>query len=194
MARQPGSKHKMSRREGVNLTGTSSRSLQRRLDGPPGGRRMTRRASDYAARLRAKQRVKREYGTTESQFRRLFEEASRLKGQTGENLLVLLERRLDNVIYRLGFASTRPMARQLVVHRHILVNGAAVDVPSYIVKPGDVITLKPEMGRVLEDTRGSVVPPWLEVKENVGRVVGVPRREYLDPAIQESLIVEFYAR
>lgn len=193
MARQTGPKHKVSRREGVNLTGTSSQSLQRRLNVPPGGTRVTRRTSDYAQRLRAKQRVKREYGMTESQFRRIFEEASRTTGRTGENLLFLLERRLDNVIYRLGFANTRPMARQTVVHGHVQVNGAVVNVPSYKVKPGDVITLDPEMTKAL-DTKGAVIPSWLAVEGNVGRVLGSPRREDLDPNIRESLIVEFYAR
>ncbi len=123
----------------------------------------------------------------------MFERASRLPGRTGEHLLFLLERRLDNVVYRLGFAQTRPMARQLVVHRHILVNGAEVNIPSYEVRPGDVITLKPEMAKNIEE-QGVAIPPWLARENNVGRVIGMPRREYLDPEIKENQIVEFYAR
>ncbi len=195
MARQTGPKHKVSRREGVNLTGTSSKSLQRRLSVPPGGVQSSRRrATEYATGLRAKQRVKREYGTTEAQFRRLFREASRMPGATGENLLILLERRLDNVIYRMGFTPTRPMARQLVTHRHVLVNGKVSNVPSMLVKPGDVVQVTPEMGKVLEENRGEVIPPWLTVEGNTGRVVGMPRREDIAPDIRENLIVEFYAR
>jgi small subunit ribosomal protein S4 len=194
MVRQVGSKHKQSRREGVNLTGTSSKSLQRRLDVPPGGAHYSRKSSDYAARLQMKQRVKREYGMTEAQFRRFFEEARRTPGRTGENLLTMLERRLDNVVYRMGFALTRPQARQIVVHGHILVNGKVTDVPSYVAKPGDVVTLGPGMTRILEETRGAVVAPWLSVEGNTGRVVSMPRREDMDQEIREDYIVEFYAR
>src|SRR5512135_2293162 len=196
MSRQIGPKNRLSRREGVNLTGTSSRSLERRLDVPPGGLRgRPKKASDYAEHLRAKQRVKREYGMTERQFIRFFEMARRLPGATGEHLMVLLERRLDNVIFRAGFALTRPQARQLVVHGHIKVNEAPLTVPSYIVKPGDVLTLEQGMAtRILEDTRGGAPPAWLSVEANVARVVGMPRREELDRGIRESLIVEFYAQ
>ncbi len=194
MGRQTGSKHKLSRREGVNLTGTSSKSLQRRLNVPPGGAHYSRKSSDYAARLRMKQRVKREYGMTEAQFRRFFDQARRMPGRTGENLLMMLERRLDNAAYRLGFALTRPQARQIVVHGHILVNGKVLDIPSYIVKPGDVITLGPDMTKILEETHGAVIPPWLSVEGNTGRVVGTPRREDMDQDIREDYIVEFYAR
>ncbi len=194
MVRQVGSKHKQSRREGVNLTGTASKSLQRRLSVPPGGAHYSRKSSDYAARLRMKQRVKREYGMTEAQFRRFFEEARRTPGRTGENLLTMLERRLDNVVYRMGFALTRPQARQIVVHGHILVNGKLTDVPSYVAKPGDVVTLGPGMTKILEETRGGVVAPWLSVEGNTGRVVSMPRREDMDQEIREDYIVEFYAR
>ncbi len=194
MVRRTGSKHKVSRREGVNLTGTASRSLQRRLEVPPGGMRLRRKTSDYAARLRAKQRVKREYGLTEAQFRNVFEEASRQHGRTGETLLMLLERRLDNAVYRLGFALTRPQARQLVVHGHVRINGKQVSVPSFLVKPGDVITLDQNMAGILEETRGGVAPPWLSAEGNTGRVVGMPQREHVDANIREDYIVEFYAR
>ena len=141
MARYRGPKHKISRREGVNITGTTSPSLADKLSVPPRryGRRR-RNASEYEVRLRAKQRVKFQYGLLEKQFRRFFKEASRMQGPTGMNLLQLLERRLDNAIYRIGFARTRPMARQLVSHGHVRVNNKKVDIPSFLVKPGDVIT------------------------------------------------------
>jgi small subunit ribosomal protein S4 len=184
----------------VNLTGTTSRNLEKRLAVPPGGRsRRRRRESDYAVRLRAKQRVKRQYDMVERQFRRFFDQARKLPGPAGENLLQLLERRLDNTVYRLGFARTRPMARQLVNHRHVLVNGRKVDIPSYIVKPGDVIKLTPkalQIPVVQEDiqTGPAVMPSWLVKEGDTGRVVGMPRREDADADIREDLIVEFYAR
>ena len=147
MARDRGPRHKLSRREGVNLTGKASDSLERRLDVPPGGGRGHRRTSDYGMRLRAKQRVKREYGLLERAFRRVFDQALRLPGITGHNLLILLERRLDNVVYRLGFARTRPMARQLVTHGHIVVNDEKNTIPSYQVAVGETIMLRQAAGR-----------------------------------------------
>jgi small subunit ribosomal protein S4 len=200
VARHLRPKHKTSRREGVDIYGTGGESLQRRLDVPPGGQRdvRRRRASDYALQLRAKQRVKFAYGMTEGQFRRFFVMARRMPGETGTTLLQLLERRLDNVVYRLGFARTRPMARQLVSHRHVLVNGQKVNVPSYLVEPGDEIALDPRTASMptvqaeVEERRQ--VPGWLARDGFRGRVVGQPRREDIEPDIQENLIVEFYAR
>jgi small subunit ribosomal protein S4 len=200
MARYRGPKNKLSRREGVDLFGTGSTSLQRRLDVPPGGQRglRPRRPSDYAQQLRAKQRVKRGYGMMERQFRRFFRMARRMPGPTGENLLQLLERRLDNTVYRLGFARTRPMARQLVTHRHILVNGKKVNVPSYLVQPGDEIELAerarriPQIQEEMEASRP--LPSWLERNGVSGRVIGLPQRADSDADIQEALVVEFYAR
>jgi small subunit ribosomal protein S4 len=192
-----GPKHKVSRREGVNLTGTTSRSLERRLKTPPGGRR-SRRVSEYAVHLRAKQRVKRQYGMRERQFRRFVEEARGQPGPTGENLLQLLERRLDATVYRLGFARTRPMARQLVSHGHVLVNERKLDIPSALVSPGDVIKLSetamqiPVVQEELES--GRPLPSWLSRENGVGRVIGLPRREEIDADIREDLIVEFYTR
>jgi small subunit ribosomal protein S4 len=184
----------------VNITGTTSPSLADKLSAPPGrfGRRR-RHASEYEVRLRAKQRVKLEYGLLEKQFRRFFKEASRMSGPTGVNLLQLLERRLDNAIYRIGFARTRPMARQLVSHGHVRVNDRKVDIPSFLVKPGDVITLAPDalqMPVVQEEiqTRRRVLPSWLERGDGGGRVIGYPRREDSDADIREDMIVEFYAR
>lgn len=197
MARYRGPIHKLSRREEVNLTGKASESLKRRLGVPPGGGR-PRRMSDYAVRLRAKQRVKRQYGIMEKQFRRLFEEARRHHGLPGENLLALLERRLDNVVYRLSFARTRAMARQLVGHGHVLVNGKRVTVPSYTVQEGDMITLEDEAWNMplvqQELQQGRSLPSWLTREDRIGRVIGTPRREEIDPDIREDLIVEFYSR
>ncbi len=200
MARYRGPKHKASRRERANITGTTSPSLAEKLSIPPGQKGRRRRyASDYEIRLRAKQRVKLQYGVLEKQFRRFFKEASRMPGPTGVNLLQLLERRLDSAVYRIGFARTRPMARQLVSHGHVLVNNKKVDIPSYIVKPGDVIALAPaalQMPVVQEElkTGRRVMPSWLERDGSAGRVIGYPRREDSDADIREDLIVEFYAR
>lgn len=200
MARYRGPKHKLSRREGVNITGTTSPSLADKLNITPGRIwRRRRGVSEYEVRLRAKQRVKLQYGLLEKQFRRFFKEASRMPGPTGANLLQLLERRLDNAIYRIGFARTRPMARQLVSHGHVLVNGKKVDIPSFLVNPGDVITLAPaalRMPVVQEEMRTGrrVMPSWLKKDDGGGRVIGVPRREDSDADIRENLIVEFYAR
>jgi small subunit ribosomal protein S4 len=200
LARYRGPKHKLSRREGVNITGTTSPSLADKLSVPPRryGRRR-RNPSEYEVRLRAKQRVKFQYGLLEKQFRRFFKDASRMQGPTGVNLLQLLERRLDNAIYRIGFARTRPMARQLVSHGHVRVNDKKVDIPSFLVKPGDVITLAPAalgMPVVQEETRTGrrVMPSWLARDDGGGRVIGFPRREDSDADIREDLIVEFYAR
>ncbi len=201
MARYTGPKNKISRREGVNLTGTGSASLERRLNVPPGGgtTRGRRRTSEYALALRAKQRVKREYGMTESQFLRFFEMARRMPGPTGVNLLQLLERRLDNVVYRLGWTPTRPMARQLVSHRHVLANGKTLSIPSSLVHPGDVVQLDrtaqqiPEVAGELERPHAAV-PPWLSREGSTGRVSKMPSREDVSPEIREDLIVEFYAR
>jgi small subunit ribosomal protein S4 len=200
VARYRGPKHKLSRREGVNITGTASPSLAAKLNVPPGrsGRRQ-HHASEYEVRLRAKQRVKHQYGMMEKQFRRFFEEASRRPGPTGVNLLQLLERRLDNAVYRLGFARTRPMARQLVNHGHVQVNNKKVDIPSYLVKVGDQITLTQaalRMPVVQEELKISPkdMPSWLERDQHVGRVISYPRREDSDADIREDLIVEFYAR
>jgi small subunit ribosomal protein S4 len=200
LAKRTGPKHKLSRREGVNITGTTSPSLAEKLSVPPdrSGRRR-QRASEYEVRLRAKQRVKLQYGLLEKQFRRFFKEASRMPGPTGPNLLQLLERRLDNAVYRAGLARTRPMARQLVGHGHVRVNDKKVDIPSFLVKPGDVITLDPaalRMPVVQEEMQAGrrVMPSWLERGDGGGRVIGFPRREDSDADIRENLIVEFYAR
>ncbi|HBY93876.1 MAG TPA: 30S ribosomal protein S4 [Chloroflexi bacterium] len=200
MGRDRGPKHKLSRREGKDLFGTGGASLERRLNQPPGmhGGKMRRRLSEYGRQLREKQKVKRMYGMREGQFRRFFAMAQHARGLTGEELLKLLERRLDNVVYRLGFARSRPQARQLVNHRHVWVDGQRVDIPSYLVEPGQVIELKesareiPDIQELLENP--PLVPGWLERQDGTGRVVREPNREEIDQDINEQLIVEFYSR
>jgi small subunit ribosomal protein S4 len=161
-----------------------------------------RKESNYALQLRAKQKARRVYGVFERQFRRYFREAERLRGLTGTNLLVILESRLDNVVYRLGFALSRPQARQVVRHGHIEVNGSKVDIPSYLVKPGDVVAIRPgsrKAGMIQDnavDLEHRAVPDWLSRDERSlsGRVLSMPRREDIDVAIDEQLIVEYYSR
>jgi small subunit ribosomal protein S4 len=171
---------------------------------PPGqhGTRRGRRTLGYGLQLREKQKVKRIYGVLESQFRNYFEEADRRKGITGENLLVMLERRLDNVVYSLGFAASRAQARQLVRHGHVLVDGRKVSIPSYQVKANESVVVKegsrknPMIRSSVETARGRGVPEWLELDaENVsGRVLRIPSREDIKLPIQEQLIVELYSR
>ncbi len=170
---------------------------------PPGVHgRLRSKVSDYSFRLKEKQKLRSIYGLNEKQFKRFFEKADRMKGITGENFIVLLERRLDNVVFRLGFAFSRAQARQLVVHGHFLVNGRKVDRPSYLVKVGDTIELR-EKSRNIEWiaeamdaalTRG--IPSWLELyKEKFsGKVIALPKREDVDIPVQEQLVVEFYSK
>jgi small subunit ribosomal protein S4 len=193
-----GPKFKLSRREGVNLTGTTSPNLEKVLQMPPGGSKRSRKESDYGMRLRAKQRVKNQFGVSEKALRNYFLEAQRATGPTGLILLQTLESRLDNVVYRLGFARTRPMARQIVGHGHVLVNGKRVNIPSYRVKTGDLVELRPsarEIPVVMEEIRSRpVLASWLERDGSSGRVRATPNREDIDADISENLIVEFYAR
>jgi small subunit ribosomal protein S4 len=171
---------------------------------PPGQHGKTRKAklAGYGLQLREKQKVKRIYGVLEDQFRRYFEAAERTRGITGETLLQLLERRLDNVVYRIGLATSRPQARQLVRHGHFLVNGRKVDVPSFSVKPGDVITVlersrkNPTIEHAMEEVKGRGIPGWLlfEATSMTGRVASVPTREQINLPVQEQLIVELYSK
>lgn len=200
MGRDRESKHKRSRREGRDLFGTGGESLARRLGRPPGmhGDRPQRRQSDYARQLREKQMVKRMYGLRERQFRRMFRIAQRARGQTGQALLALLERRLDNVVYRLGFARTRPQARQFVSHGHVLVDGRRVNIPSYLVQPGQMVSLDTSI-RDVPDVQDLTeyhpeVPAWLERMDGAGHVLREPQRQEIGPDIEEQLIVEFYSR
>lgn len=160
-----------------------------------------RKESEYGMQLREKQKAKRAYGVLENQFHHYFEEAERQKGITGDNLMITLERRLDNVVYRLGFGVSRPQARQIVRHGHIRVNGKKVDIPSYLVSAGDVITIREKSAesehfKALREGTGKVVPQWLTVDaENLkATVVALPKREDIDLTIQENLIVEHYSR
>ena len=166
------------------------------------GQARRRKLSNYGSQLREKQKVKRLYGLAERQFRGYYFKAIRMNGVAGENLLQLLERRLDNVIYRLGFASDHAEARQLVRHGHFQVNGKKVDIPSYSVKAGDVITVigrsqkNPTIEHAMEEVKGRGIPEWLSFDPNAisGRVNGMPTREQINLPVQEQLIVELYSK
>lgn len=205
MGRFRGSITKLSRREGVNLAETEK--VQKYLDRRPyapgqHGQRRKGRPSDYSVRLREKQKLARMYGMNEKQFRNLFEEATRVPGVTGTVFLQLLERRLDNVVFRMGFASTRRQARQFVGHGHILVNGKTVDIPSYRVKIGDEISMAEKsrsMGFVQENMEAQKrrrVSPWLEMNPDTftGTFMRLPAREDLALPINENFIIEYYSR
>ncbi|MBM3364202.1 MAG: 30S ribosomal protein S4 [Burkholderiaceae bacterium] len=207
MARYIGPKAKLSRREGTDLFLKSARrSLESKckLDSKPGqhGRTSGARTSDYGNQLREKQKVKRMYGVLERQFRRYFAEADRRKGNTGETLLQLLESRLDNVVYRLGFASTRAEARQLVSHKAIVVNGHVVNIPSYSVRVGDVVAVREKakkqvrIAEALSLAEQSGFPMWVSVdaKKMEGSLKTLPDRSDYNQEVNESLIVELYSR
>ena len=207
MARYLGPKAKLSRREGTDLFLKSARRSigdKAKFDSKPGqhGRTSGARTSDYGLQLREKQKVKRMYGVMEKQFRRYFEEADRRKGNTGSNLLALLETRLDNVVYRMGFGSTRAEARQLVSHKAMLVNGKSVNIPSYLVKVGDVIAVREKsakQNRVVEALQLAQqvgMPAWVEVNADKAEGVfkAVPDRDQFAADVNESLIVELYSR
>jgi len=209
MARYTGPKCKLCRREGEKLflkgerCYTSKCAFERRRY-PPGvhGPTSRRKLSIYGMQLREKQKVKRIYGVLETQFKKYFELARKMPGNTGENLLTLLERRLDNVVYQLGFAESRAQARQFVRHGHIRVNGRKVDIPSYLVKEGDVISVKeksrniPAIVKSLEARDLQALPAWLSLdKEKFeGRVVRLPVRADITHPINERLIVELYSK
>lgn len=165
-------------------------------------RRANRKMSEYGSQLREKQKAKFIYGVLEKPFRNYFEKASRMRGQVGENLMILLESRLDNVIFRLGWARTRREARQIVGHRHVLVNGKIVNIPSYLIKAGDTVEIKEKAKsserykEIIEMTSGRIVPTWLESdKENLkGAVKALPSREEIDVPVDELQIVELYSK
>jgi small subunit ribosomal protein S4 len=207
VARYLGPKAKLSRREGTDLFLKSARrsiSDKAKFDSKPGqhGRTSGQRTSDFGLQLREKQKVKRMYGILERQFRRYFEEADRRKGNSGANLLSILESRLDNVVYRMGFASTRAEARQLVSHKAILVNGQSVNIPSSMVKIGDLVSVREKSKKQLRITEALQLatqiglPSWVEV--SVDKVEGtfkkLPDRDEFGADINESLIVELYSR
>ena len=165
-------------------------------------KRANKKVSEYGLQLREKQKAKFIYGVLEKPFRNYFEKAEKMNGQTGENLMVILETRLDNIIFRLGFARTRKEARQIVDHKHVLVNGKPVNIPSYLVKAGDTIEIKEKNKSsqrykdILDATAGRVVPEWLEAdSENLkGAVKNLPTREVIDVPVDEMLIVELYSK
>ena len=208
MARYTGAVCRLCRREGQKLFLKGDRcytdkcAVERRAYAPGmHGNARNKKLSEYGVQLREKQKARRYYGVLESQFAEYFEMASKRKGMTGENLLAILESRLDNVVYRLGFAMSRAEARQLVRHGHFTVNGTKVNIPSYLVSVGETIELK-DSSRSLDKFKGAleanasrVVPKWLEMdKNNVAKVVAVPAREDIDLPIEEHLIVELYSK
>ena len=211
MARYTGPVCKLCRREGEKLFLKGERcfspkcAFERRSYAPGAHGRQSqfrRKESDYSMQLRAKQKARRVYGIYERQFRRYFREAQRQKGLTGLNLLILLESRLDNVVYRLGFASSRAQARQLVQHGHFEVNGRKTSVPSYLVQAGDIIAVRASsrdvthFKEVSEIIDPSQVPAWLslDLSNLIGKVVDLPSRDDIDISLDEQLIVEYYSR
>jgi small subunit ribosomal protein S4 len=203
MGRYTGPKDKLSRRFGVPLFG-ATKALEHKnyppgMHGPKGSRR---KQSEYSVALAEKQKLRFQYGILERQFRKYFEIAARRRGVTGEILLQMLETRLDNVVFRLGFANSRSSARQLVSHGHVQVNGKKVDISSYAVKPGDTVTIKDNpksrslASRNLELTQITQVPDWLTIDKDhyTGGVSRIPTRDEIAPIVNEQLIVELYSR
>ena len=208
MARYREAVCRLCRREGVELYLKGDRCFTdkcaiKRRGYPPGQHGQRRpKHSDYGVQLREKQKARRIYGLLEKQFHNYFEKADRMKGKTGDNLLILLERRLDNVVYKLGFAVTRRESRQLVRHGHFLVGGRRVNIPSYLVRPGDIVEMRDRSRKIatVNDALDAVVrkgiPPWLELdRENFrGNVKMLPTRADITEPIQEQLIVELYSK
>ncbi|SES89277.1 30S ribosomal protein S4 [Anaerobranca gottschalkii] len=208
MARYTGAVCRLCRREGTKLFLKGERcytpkcAVDRRNYAPGQHGQNRKKLSEYGVQLREKQKLRRIYGVAEKQFRNYFKEANRRQGVTGENLLQILESRLDNVVFRLGFATSRTEARQLVTHGHFTVNGKKVDIPSYLTKPGDVIEVKekskesPKFKDLREFAATQNLVPWLErdVEALRGRVLAVPSRDEIDVPVAEHLIVELYSR
>jgi small subunit ribosomal protein S4 len=202
MARYTGPSLKLARRVGTDLgSKTNAVKAARRLSIPPGfhGRRGTRKMSDFGIQLKEKQKVKWTYGILEKQFRKYYDMATKTPAATGQEMLKILERRLDNVVYRLNFAPTRRSARQIVAHGHVTVNGHKTNIPSYLVKVGDVVALSataqkiPSSAELLKDNKFGP-PSWLQRQAAVGKIAEEPKREHTDLDINEQLIVEFYSR
>ena len=208
MARYRGPVEKLERRLGVSLALKGERRLAGKsaLDKRPyapgqHGQRRTK-ISEYGLQLREKQKAKFMYGVSEKQFRRIFDEAARKEGNTGINLVQLIERRLDNVVYRMGFATTRRFARQLTTHGHILVNGSRVDIPSYVVRAGDKVEVceksknNPQVKRALELTQQTGIVPWVDVERDkaMGIFTRIPERDEVVIPVEERLIVELYSK
>jgi small subunit ribosomal protein S4 len=207
MARYTDAKCRICRREGIKLFLKGDRCyspkcpIERKGALIPGqhGQKRRRRQSDYGRQLREKQKTKRFYGVLERQFKKYFNQAAKKRGEVGERLLELLERRLDNVVFRLGLAPSRSVARQLVSHGHVLVDGKKVNIPSYQTKPGQVISFLPkalavDLVKKSLDDKERKIPEWLEKKAGVGKVNRLPKRDEVDLEVDEHLIVEFYSR
>jgi len=208
MARYTDASCRLCRREGEKLflkgerCYTNKCSISRRAYAPGEHGQGRKKLSEYGIQLREKQKARRFYGVLESQFRKYFKMAVRKKGVTGDNLLQILELRLDNVVYRLGLAASRPEARQLVRHGHFMVNGKKVDIPSYLTSLGDTIAVteksksSPKIKEIAENTSGRAVPQWLELDvDNLnGKLVALPSREDIDLPLKENLIVELYSK
>lgn len=209
MARYTDSVCRQCRREGIKLFLKGDRCYSAKCaitkrHTPPGqhGQSRAKKPSEYGLQLREKQKCRRAYGVLESQFRKYYDMAANMRGVTGDNMLSLLERRLDNVAFRLGFGNSRAMARQLVTHGLILVDGKKVDIPSYLVKPGQVISVRPKsrdmqhLKELREQGSKNTIPKWLELDaENLsGKVMALPQRDDIDLTLEEHLIVEFYSR
>lgn len=208
MARYTGPVCRLCRREGAKLFLKGDKCYSQKCaftlrQSPPGQHGAARRSkmSEYGTQLREKQKVKRAYGVLESQFHKYFLIASKMKGKAGENLLQILERRLDNTCFRLGIGESRAQARQIVMHGHITVNGSKVDIPSYMVQPGDIIGIatrsaQKEYFKALREDSAKSTPKWLEFDAATltGKVVAVPDRDDIDLTIEEHLIVELYSR
>jgi len=200
MARYTGPSWKLSRRLGISLSGTG-KELEKRPYAPgPHGPGQRKKLSEYGLQLQEKQKLRHMYGVNERQFRNLFDKAAKMAGKHGENFMILLESRLDNIVYRLGLARTRRQARQLVNHRHVLVDGSRVDIPSYQVKPGQTISLR-EKSQNLSVVKEAVevnnfVPEYLtfDAEKLEGSLTRLPERSELPAEINEALIVEFYSR
>jgi len=205
MARYTGPKVRVSRRLGVNVfENEKGRRAMERRPFPPGAHGRTRRrnaGSEYLAQLQEKQKAKYIYGVLEKQFKKTYNEANRMQGPTGENLLILLETRLDNVVFRAGWASTRPQARQFVNHGLVQVNGRRVDIPSYRVRKGDAVTLSPKAAQMIViqhniDVLDRSLVGWLEAGDGGKQVTvrDLPQRDHIDVPVRESLIVELYSK
>jgi small subunit ribosomal protein S4 len=200
MSHYTGPKNRLSRREQLDLFGKGNK--LRRAQNPPGqhGGKGVPRMTDFGQQLREKQKTKRIYGIIERQFRGYFEKAKKVRGKTGEHLLRLLETRLDNVVYRLGFVPTRAMARQLVSHGHVSVNGHQVNIPSYQTDTGEVISIDTRAANIpliktrLDNSETNALPAWLKRVGPQGQIVSLPKREDIDSPVNDQLIVEFYSR
>ena len=206
MARYKDEQCRICRREGQKLFLKGARcysdkcSISRRNYAPGQHGQKRAKLSEYGTQLREKQKTKAYYGVGEKQFRKYFEMASNKKGVTGENLLQILESRLDNVVYRLGFGTSRAQARQFVNHGQFEVNGKRVDIPSYLVKPGDVITVKSKSAKYLKDVMEMIdmacAPAWMTIDKDALKITfdRIPEREELDPEIKEQLVIEYYSK